>query len=78
MRRELRLEFRIGMLFFVLYSLLNQFTNTPHFILGILIGASICLMIIGSLRETPHNALKAFKRRLIMRLLKGRTPPTSQ
>ena len=64
MKRQLRLELRIGLLLFALFAVLNQFTETPHFVLGALIGASICLTLIGSLRETPYNALKALKRKI--------------
>ena len=60
MKRELRVELRTGLLLFAAWGVLNHFADVHHFILGGLIGASICLMIVGSLGEVPYNALKSF------------------
>jgi uncharacterized membrane protein YhaH (DUF805 family) len=65
MRRKLRIELRIGLLLFALNAVLNQFTKTPHFILGVVIGISLCLMLKGSLRETPYNAVKSIKKKIM-------------
>ena len=63
-KRKLRIELRIGLLLFAFWAVLHQFTETPHLILGGLIGGSLCSMIIGSLREVPYNTLKAFKKNM--------------
>lgn len=68
MKRKLRIELRIGLLLFAVWSVLNQFTETPHFVLGGLIGISICLMLIGGLHKAQYTALKLFKKKMLGRL----------
>ena len=63
MGKQLRIELRIGLLLYAAYALLNQFTQAHHFILGMLVGLSICLMLVGGLRGAPYVALKALKKR---------------
>ena len=64
MKRELSIEFRIGLLLFALWTILSRFTGTHHFILGGLAGISTCMLLIGSLRKAQYDALKSFKRRI--------------
>ena len=65
MNKTQRVELRTGLLLFALWSVLNQFTETPHFISGGLIGVSLCLMIVGSLREAPYATIKALKKKIM-------------
>ena len=62
MKRKLRNELRVGLMLFALYGVFYQFFDIPHFVLGGLIGASVCLMLIGGLGESQYNALKSLKR----------------
>ena len=57
MGKQLRIELRLGLLLYAAYTLLNQFTQAPQFILGMLAGLSICLMLVGGLRDAPYAAL---------------------
>ena len=64
MNRKLRVELRIGLLLFALYVILSRFSEMPHFVLGVLIGVSVCLMLIGSLGDAQYSALKSLKKRI--------------
>ena len=64
MKRKLRNELKIGLLLYALYGILYRFTEMPHFVLGGLIGGSVCLMLIGVLSEAQYNTLKSFKKRI--------------
>lgn len=67
MKRELRTELKIGLLVFATWGVLNQFATPPHFVMGLLIGVSLSLMLVGGLREKRYMALKSFKKRIFGR-----------
>lgn len=59
-----RKELGIGLCLMALFMLLKQFTATPHFILGMLVGFGILFELIGTLPETAYMKLKEFKKGL--------------
>lgn len=64
MKRELRKEFKIGLLVYAAALLLKQFFDVPEFIEGALLGFAICFELIGILSESRYQKLKAFKRKI--------------
>jgi len=65
MKRRIRKELSIGLFCLGIALILKQFTGTPHFIVGALLGLSLCLEIIGALPDKAYNSLKRFKHKTI-------------
>lgn len=63
--RELKTEFKIGLLTFALYIILYRFTNTHESILGLIFGISIGAYIIGFLPQNIKTKIKTFKKSLL-------------
>ncbi|MBN2596312.1 hypothetical protein [Labilibaculum sp.] len=55
----------MSMVTLCLYFVLKRFTATPDFLLGILIGTSICFSLIGLLSIERYQRLKKWKRRVL-------------
>lgn len=60
--KDIKREFKIGLLAYVLFMILYRFTNTPEVILGFIVGISICFYIVGLLPENTRTKIKAWKR----------------
>jgi len=56
---------KIGFILTTISIVLNQFTSTPCFITGVLIGAGIMLQLIGLLPEEKYQALRRFKKNIL-------------
>lgn len=67
MKRKIRKELSVGILCFAVSLILKRFTVTPEFIIGGLMGVSICFEIIGALPDKAYNALKKQKKALFQR-----------
>ncbi|GEM_PF-2778848 len=52
----------IGLLTFVLYLVLMRFTETPAFLLGVVLGISMALIILGNLSERRMIQIKNMKK----------------
>ncbi len=65
--RQLRTEFKIGIVAFAISLLLRQFTAVPHFVIGALLGFAICFEVIGILPEAGYQRIKRFKAKLFGR-----------
>ncbi len=57
----MRKELKIGMVAGGVSILLNRFTSTPDFLLGMLTGISICFTIVGLLSNNKYKKLKSAK-----------------
>ncbi|WP_461637556.1 hypothetical protein [Labilibaculum euxinus] len=55
----------MSMVALALYFVLKRFISTPDFVLGILIGTSICFSLIGLLSVERYQRLKKWKRRVL-------------
>lgn len=60
--RNVRKELKIGLLLNAVFGMLNIFTNTPELILGFIWTIAITLMLIGGIKETSYQRLKAWKK----------------
>jgi len=58
----MRKELKIGILTLVLYIILERFTSTPDFVLGMLIGLSIAYNLLGLLPDSAYNKFKEWKK----------------
>jgi len=58
----MRNELKIGILSLVLYIILERFTSTPDFVLGMLIGLSIAYNLLALLPDSAYNKVKAWKK----------------
>ncbi|WP_343209528.1 hypothetical protein [Anaerolentibacter hominis] len=67
MKRELRMELRIGLLLFGLTLVLKQFFQMPEAVMGLLLGLALCFELIGALPETSYRKVKDWKRSLFAR-----------
>lgn len=54
----------LGVGLFVLYILLERFTATPTFVLGIIIGIALAAIVLALLPAPAWLRLRAFKNRL--------------
>lgn len=71
MKKNMRKETKIGILLLVLFNIINFiatdiFPEIPmlHFLLGGLVGLSLCQIVIGILPESAYLKLKNFKKSL--------------
>ena len=61
MKKQMRIEFALGLLLISLSIILNRFFNLHHFIQGALLGLGIALEVVGSLSDDVYDKLKQFK-----------------
>lgn len=64
MRKKIRKELAWGLMFYGVSITLNQFFDVPEMIMGVCMGLTICLEIIGILSDASYERLKAWKRSL--------------
>lgn len=64
----MRKELSIGLIAFGLGLAANQFFQLPEFVMGVLLGISLCFEIIGSLPEKAYQTLKQKKKMLFNRI----------
>ena len=55
-------ELKIGILTLALFIILERFTSTPDFVLGMLIGLSIAYNLLALLPDSAYNKFKAWKK----------------
>jgi len=70
MQRKVRKELSAGILCVAIALTLKQFTITPEFILGGLLGIGICLEFIGVLQDKAYDSLKDWKKKLFNKFQK--------
>ncbi|WDV45784.1 hypothetical protein PV797_20170 [Clostridiaceae bacterium M8S5] len=63
--KELKLEFKVGLLTFALYLVLYRFTDVHELILGLLFGISMSAYIKGLMPQSILAKIKLFKRSLL-------------
>jgi len=71
MKTTMRTEVKIGIVLFAIFNFANLMLQSLiaempllHFIIGMLVGLSFCLIIIGILPETTYLKLKKLKKNL--------------
>ena len=52
---------QIGLLFFAAYCILSRFTEMPDFLQGIMLGTSICFLLVSLIPEKVYNRIINFK-----------------
>ncbi len=67
MKKPMRKELMIGLLFFGVSMAAGQFFALPEFLRGLLLGFALCFELIGILPEPLYQKIKAFKRQLFKR-----------
>ena len=61
MKREMRKELQIGLLFVAAYIILSRFSPISVYILGALLGFGLAFEIIGILPDNAYQRIKRWK-----------------
>ena len=60
--KRTRKEMIIGLLLLALYGIFNSILYAPELLKGITFGVAISLIVVGGLRESTYQRLKALKK----------------